>query len=189
MPPGMLMPCVEPLGMLMPCVDLSADYARLAQQDEDTAVMLRQVHNYRASMYLLLQAMEKYIASVLARYVDYHDFDSRTKYFTHAIEDMVNGLLNLNESIKDPRVRVAIRDQAKLFLFIPGVEFKKLHNALRYPFLHDRRLVCLDIGERDVDMLFKKLVFLKSFLTAFQSHLPVPRSIKEASGTGCDTPL
>ena len=118
--------------------------------------------------------MEKHLCSIIVRHLDPRKRETRDTYFDHSIEDAAESFLNLIENIvKDDRLINTIRGQGAEFLYIPGCDFKDIHNYLRYPFfMQDVGGVgCLNVSKSNVNILTAKLKFIKGFVGGVDAML------------------
>lgn len=158
-----MLPKRDRIGRFNHDVDASAEYFRLAQEDERISLLLRDAGCHRASIYFVLQAMEKYVRSKVFSIVDPRNEYFRNRHRNHSVEEAVEFLV---EVVSGDSV---IRDQVKKQLYehvLGDIRYNRLHNDLRYPVYFERSnsYSCLELGLQDNDQAVMKLKTLKSFI-------------------------
>lgn len=144
-------------------MELSAEYARLAHEDEQASKLLHDSGNYRHAMYFAIQAMEKYVRAKVFSLVDGKNYDVRYRHRNHSIEGALDSLVEVVNH--DPIVREQVTKQLQQYV-IGETRFNHLHNNLRYPAYFEKYQIysSLDVTRRDSIELLQKLDTLKRFL-------------------------
>ena len=143
--------------------DLSAEYLRLAESDEEVGQLLLRQDHYRYAVYNFVQSMEKFtrhkIFSLVNPMTEY--FQNRTR--THNLDELLDFLVEIVSS--DPIVQSQVKTQMNAYV-LGDIRFGKLHNDLRYPIFFEkyRSYSMLEVDKADALQVFDLLQRLKSFL-------------------------
>lgn len=153
------------IGVYRRDVEVSAEYKRLAEEDERVATLLFEKDQYRHAMYWIIQAAEKYLRSKIFSIVDPKNQYFRERNRNHSVEEAAMFLAEV--AAVDQQTRGHIKQQLHTFV-TQDVRFNILHNELRYPTYFERHghYSCLTVDQADAKRLFDKLRWLKSYLQA-----------------------
>jgi hypothetical protein len=122
------------LGKIQYGINVAEEYENLANEDEMAARSLKNLGQFRHSIYFFVQAMEKHIRSRIFSLVNPNNeyFMKRNK--NHSINDAITFLIEIISN--NELVKIHIKSQIeKIFA---GINFQFLHNNLRYPFYSER---------------------------------------------------
>ena len=144
-------------------IDASSEYFSLAAEDENAALILKDAGKYRQSSYFIVQAMEKYLRAKIFSFVNPKNEIFREMNRNHSVEEAANFFIEIVSP--QARVKEQVREQLNRYV-LEDIKFNHLHNNLRYPYYSERynSYSCLDITQKDVELLIQKLNFLKNFL-------------------------
>lgn len=151
------------LGKLNHNVDVSYEYGRLAREDERVGLMLMEKGEHRHSIYFLIQAMEKYVRAKTFSIVDARNPYFRKREQHHslaaALEFLVE-VINGNQLVRE-QIKQQLHDHVT-----GDIDFRHLHNNLRYPFYSERynSYSSLEVAKRDNELIARKLPSLKEFI-------------------------
>lgn len=144
-------------------VEISHEYYNLALEDEKVAKLLKDKGEYRHSIYFFIQSMEKYVKSKIFTLVN-----PNLEYFIninkhHSLDNSIEFLIEVISSDEN------IKNQVKLYFneyVFKDLNFRSLHNNLRYPFYDRNReyynIVRFDI--RDCNHIEEMLEILKKYI-------------------------
>jgi hypothetical protein len=151
------------IGRVRRNVDIASEYFRLAQEDEQIGLLLKDTGKYRHSLYFVIQAMEKYVRSKIFAIIDAKNSYFREKNRNHSIEDAIDFFVEIVSM--DSYIRKQVREQLDKYV-LDGIKFNLLHNDLRYPFYSERfnSYSSLDVTKEDTETVLQRLNFLKKFL-------------------------
>ena len=125
---------IKNLGKIQHGINVAEEYENLANEDEMAARSLKNLDQFRHSIYFFVQAMEKHIRSKIFSLVNPNNEYFRKKNKNHSINDAITFLIEIISN--DERVKVHIKNQIdKIFA---GINFQFLHNNLRYPFYSEK---------------------------------------------------
>src|SRR5216684_947109 len=149
------------IGIFRQCQNVSAEYARLAREDEAAANVLAESGCYRHATYFIVQAIEKHLRAKIFEIADPASEEVRQANRNHSVEDAVSYLVS---TFKETSLRMLIQEQFDAFLF-RGLRFNLLHNDVRYPTYFEQRATfsCLDIQKEDLIEMFDRVDWLKDF--------------------------
>ena len=151
------------IGKIKHNVDASFEYNRLAREDENVGLMLKDNGEYRHSIYFLIQAMEKYVRAKIFSIVDAKKSYFRERERNHSVEAALEFLVEVISG--NPLVKEQIKKQLHAYV-IGDIKFNILHNNLRYPFYSERykSYSSLEVSKIDNEVIAQKLNALKAFL-------------------------
>jgi HEPN domain-containing protein len=151
------------IGKLRHHGDVSSEYIRLAQEDEQAAALLTTAGKYRHAVYCVLQAMEKYIRSKVPRTEDHRDGYLADKHTSHSIQEAMK--LFLKNASADPQLWRRATEELRTGLIATN-KLDLLQNSLGYLFYSERThsYWSWDVEKVDVDLLMHQLHLLKTFL-------------------------
>lgn len=151
------------LGTIKRNIEVSNEYEMLAKKDEEVAKILESSGNYRHAIYFYIQSMEKYIRSKIFSIVNPNLQYFREKNNHHSLEKAIDFLLEILTT--DENVRETLRQQL-ITTVIGDINYRQLHNSLRYPFYsvrHDSYSV-LYYSKEDCQFIQAGLNKLKKYL-------------------------
>lgn len=113
--------------------NIADEYLKLSIEDREAAEKLKRFGLYRQAIYFHCQSIEKYIKSELYKKINpdnkfYHDLSN-----VHSIEKLMELLIDVSSS--EAIMREHIKKQVDQVL--EGVDYRKLHNNLRYPYYNN----------------------------------------------------
>lgn len=148
-------------------INVSNEYEVLAKKDEEVALYLKKIKEYRHSMYFFVQAMEKNIRSKIFTLVNPNLEYFRKKNQNHSIDNAVEFLIEIISP--DKNIQQQIKNQLNKYV-LQDINFRQLHNNLRYPFysLKYNSYSCVDFNQEDCEVIEKKLNELKNYLNQLQ---------------------
>ena len=151
------------LGKFRHNIDVTAEFLRIAREDEQTGIILKNAGRYRQSMYFILQAMEKYVRAKIFSMVDARNQYLRQEQRNHVLQGAVEDLIRIYSG--DEHIRLQITQQLRDYV-LGDIKFEYLHNDLRYPHYSSRfsSYSCFEVNEADCELLIHKLAVLKKFL-------------------------
>ncbi|KGN00178.1 hypothetical protein Z969_10020 [Clostridium novyi A str. 4570] len=155
------------IGKVRHNINVSNEYEILATKDEEVALCLKKIKEYRHSIYFFVQAMEKYIRSKIFTLVNPNLDYFRKKNHNHSIDNAIEFLVEIISP--DKNIQQQIKSQLDKYV-LQDINFQKLHNNLRYPFynLKNNSYSCIDFNKRDCEVIEKKLTDLKIYLNQLQ---------------------
>lgn len=144
-------------------VDVSYELVQIADEDERAGDVLATAGFYRNASYCYIQAMEKRVRSRAFEMVDPYNRHWR---MTNQHHDLCSSISFLLEVLgMETMVAKQVSDMLDRYV-IGDVDFRVLHNSLRYPYFSEKHnsYSCVDYGEADCNMVRSKLTFLKNLL-------------------------
>ena len=143
--------------------DVCHVYRKLSEEDEAAGNLLMLQNKYRHACYFYVQAMEKYVRSVIFKKVNAKNewFIGKTR--THNLDELLDFLIEIVST--NPTIQAQVKQQLDQFV-LKGVRFGQLHNELRYPLFYHKtqQYTLLEITKNDADVCRQKLNDLKRFL-------------------------
>jgi HEPN domain-containing protein len=154
---------VKRIGVKQGITDVSAEYARLADEDEAAGRFLQSHGHYRHAAYFFIQAMEKQVRAKIFQLVNPDNEYFRECTRTHNVDELLDFLVEIVGST--PLIREQVKGQLENNV-LEGVRFGMLHNDLRYPFYQEksRAHAVIVIRQQDSEMCCGRLERLKPFL-------------------------
>jgi hypothetical protein len=151
------------IGSFREFVDASAEYARLAREDEAAANTLAEAGHYRQAVYFVVQAMEKHLRAKIFAVSDPANEEVRQANRNHSVEAAASFLVGT--LVASERLHQLVQEQFERCLF-QGLRYNLLHNDLRYPTYFERThgFACLEVSRSDVIEMFARLDWLKDFM-------------------------
>ena len=151
------------IGRLRRNVDVSSEYYKFAQEDEQIGLPLKDMEKYRHCMYFLIQAMEKYVRSKIFTIIDANNTYFRERNRSHSLENALEFFVEIISI--DAHIRKQVKEQLDRYV-LDGIKYSLLHNDLRYPFYGERfhSYSSLEVTREDSEILLQRLNFLKRFL-------------------------
>ena len=144
-------------------IDVTAEYARLAEEDESAASLLQQSGCHRQAIYFYVQAMEKRVRAKIFTLVSPTHRFFRDENRHHSVEEALVFLLKVIRL--DTPMAETVQKMVDRYV-IGGIEYARLHNNLRYPYFSERfqSYSCLDVGKAVVARVAEALRYLKTLL-------------------------
>lgn len=144
-------------------VDVSSELLRIAEEDEAAGAVLHEAGLHRNASYFYIQSMEKRVRAQAFELIDPYNRYWRS---TNQHHDLCSSVGFLIEALgMETLVAKQVKDMIDKYV-IGEVNFRMLHNSLRYPYYSERynSYSCVDYSEQDCDDVFNKLAFLKNLL-------------------------
>lgn len=151
------------LGSIREINNVKDQYLKLAEEDENVALTLKGVNQYKHSIYFFIQAMEKYIkAKIFSKLSPENEF-FRDLNKHHSIETAGDLLLKIY--CTDTNTQTQIKNMFDSVIF-SDIHFNKLHNNLRYPFYNPKKNAFFSCSykKEDCEFIEVRLKNLKKFL-------------------------
>jgi len=144
-------------------VNVSYELRRIAEEDNKAGDVLREAGLFRNAAYFYIQSMEKRVRSQAFLIVD-----PANRYWreTNQHHDLYSSVGFLIEALgMDTLVAKQVKDMINTYV-IDDINFRLLHNSLRYPYYSEQRssFSCVDYSEQDCDIIHNKLKFLINLL-------------------------
>lgn len=154
---------IKRIGARKQITDVSSEYLRLANEDENAGQCLMTSGHYRHAAYFFVQAMEKYVRAKIFQLVNPNTEYFRERTRTHNLDDLLDFLIEIVGTTP------IIKDQVKSQLennVLEGVRFGMLHNDLRYPYFRDKLGTheTIVMGKEDAEICYQRLIRLKPFV-------------------------
>jgi hypothetical protein len=150
-------------------VDVSDELQRIAEEDEKSGIVLMESGLYRNAMYFYIQSMEKRVRSQTFKLVDPYNPYWRNINQHHDLYSSVNFLV---EALgMDTLVAKQVEEMINKYI-IGNINFRMLHNNLRYPYFSEKHNTysCISYYEEDCSSIYDKLNFLKNLLNDLDKY-------------------
>ncbi len=158
------------LGSIKEVSNVENEYLKLAKEDENVAILLKEAKQYKHSIYFFIQAMEKYIRAKIFSKISPENEYFRDLNKHHSIEK--SGTLLIEIYCTDLNVKIQVKEMFDSAVF-GDIYFNKLHNNLRYPFYNHikQSFFSCYYQEEDCELIEMKLKNLKKFLVDLDKFL------------------
>lgn len=143
--------------------DVVAEYERLAAEDDSGARILADAGQFRPSLYLVIQGMEKRVRAAWLRLgvEPPEEFSRRVK--SHSLKEALDDLIGALARDRLAREHVESQLYGRV---LEWIGFGRLHNELRYPSFVSPRdgFTSLRVGRSDVDAMMERSRRLQGYL-------------------------